>query len=194
MGDPTPAGKNDLVAPELKLKISDWDKTHAVIAMLRARYSATNPGNGPRYIYAAEVRNQAGFGGYWSDGTKLRTADFVAMDTWPSKGLALHGHEVKVSRSDWLHELADPDKAEAFRPYMDFWWLVVPDRGIVRDGELPDGWGLLAGAGKGLRAVVSAPRRKAEPMPKGMMAAFLRSVDGQARAFGSCRHRAGAVS
>lgn len=172
--------------PQLGLKISDYDKTTAVYSLLRARYSPIN-GNGPRYVYAAEVRNRAGF-----DAT--RTADFIAMDLWPSKGLALHGHEVKVSRSDWLRELKEPEKAEAFRPYMDFWWLVVADRAIVRDGELPDGWGLLAPAGPWLRVVVTAPRQKAEPMPKSMMAAFLRSVGEQARVFGECRHRRGVAS
>ncbi|HEX5347902.1 MAG TPA: hypothetical protein VFW64_12510 [Pseudonocardiaceae bacterium] len=184
MTGPQPDPAETMHAP-----VSDYDTTTAVLAMLRARYSATNPGNGPRYVYAAGVRNQAGFGGWGPGGSRLRTADFVVMDTWPSKGLALHGHEVKVSRSDWLRELKDPDKAEAFRPYMDYWWLVVPDRAIVRDGELPDGWGLLVAVGKRLRAVVPAPRREAEPMPKGMMAAFLRAVGEDARAFGACRHR-----
>lgn len=43
------------------------------------------------------------------DGTgmaKSRTADALAMGLWPSKGLNLHGFEVKASRSDWLAELA----------------------------------------------------------------------------------------
>jgi len=32
------------------------------------------------------------------------------MDLWPSGGLEIHGHEVKVSRSDWLRELKEPEK------------------------------------------------------------------------------------
>jgi len=140
-----------------------------VLDMLRLRYNRV-AGNGERYAIAEHVRSHAGF-------DARRTADCIVMDLWPSKHLALHGHEVKVSRSDWLTELRDPEKAEAFRPYMDYWWLVVSDAGIVRDGELPDGWGLLApwGGGRLLRVVKQARRLTPQPMPKTMMAAMLRA-------------------
>ncbi|MFI5426079.1 hypothetical protein [Aeromicrobium sp. UC242_57] len=37
-------------------------------------------------------------------------------DRWWIKAPIFHGHEVKVSRSDWLTELRDPTKAETFPP------------------------------------------------------------------------------
>lgn len=78
------------------------------------------------------------------------------------------GHEVKVSRSDWLTELDDPSKG-AWRRFTHHWWLVVPDAAIVKPGELPDGWGLLAiGAGGKLRSKVTAPRLNPEPLPLDM--------------------------
>lgn len=135
---------------------------------LRARYSQ-QAGNGARYAVAASVRSHAGF-------DAKRTADFIAMDLWPSSGLLLHGHEVKVSRSDWLRELKDPSKADEFIPYVNHWWLVVPDAAIVRDGELPDGWGLLAMRGDGLKAVRKAAWREALPLPPTRLAALLRAV------------------
>lgn len=142
---------------------------------IRARYSAVHPGNGPRYVVAEHVRNQCGFGGYWGTGP-LRTADAMVVDLWPSTDNAIHGFEVKVSRSDWLTELKDPEKAEAFRPYVHHWWLVVPDATIVRD-DLPTGWGLLAlGADGKLRQRVRAPLLKPEPMTPGMTAALLRAA------------------
>jgi hypothetical protein len=156
--------------------------TSDVGALLRARYAATNPGNGPRYITAFEVRNVAGFGGYWSGGQKLRTADLLVMDTWESGPVRLIGHEVKVSRSDWLRELKEPEKSQAFVAHVAEWWLVVADRAIVKDGELPDGWGLMAPAGGGLRAVVKPARKPQPPIPAGLLAALLRRVDGQRRA------------
>lgn len=107
-----------------------------MLDLLHARYSATNPGNGPRYVIAEHVKNDAGF-------DAPRIADAIVQDLWPSTGLPLHGHEIKVSRSDWLTELKDPSKADAFRRHMDYWWLVVSDKSIVRD-DLPDGWGLMA--------------------------------------------------
>jgi len=133
-------------------------------------------GNGDRFAAAEHVRSGAGF-------DSKRTADFIAMDLWPSNGLALHGHEVKVSRSDWLTELKDPDKAEAFRPFMDYWWLVVCDAAIVREGELPEGWGLMApvSGGGSLRTIRPAKRLHPESMPKSMMAAMLRAAVKTAR-------------
>lgn len=142
-------------------------ETELTRALLR-RYGFQG-GNGQRYAVAARVRSRAGF-------DARRTADFVAMDLWPSSGLPLHGHEIKVSRSDWLRELKDPSKAEEFIPYMNHWWLVIADAGMVRDGELPEGWGLMAMRGIELHVVRKAPRRDALPMPATRIAALLRAV------------------
>lgn len=129
-----------------------------VLAALRARYSL-NPGNGPRWVYADHVRSAAGFP------QATRTADFVAVDVWPSQGLAIHGHEVKVSRSDWLRELKDPSKAEAFtgdawhEPLVDYWWIVTSDVTIVKQDELLPRWGLMVTGPTGrLRVAVAASR------------------------------------
>lgn len=140
-----------------------------MLRRLEVRYSQVNPGNGPRYVCARHVRSRAGF-------SARRTADFVALDTWESK-LALHGHEVKVSRSDWLTELKQPEKAAEFIPFMHYWWLVVGHRSIVRDGELPDGWGLLAPRGDGLVTVRPARRNEqVKPLPLTRLAAFARAI------------------
>lgn len=146
-----------------------------MLDLIRARF-ARDHGNGPRYVVAEHVRNEAGFGTWDSERrrTRLRTADALAIDLWPSTGNLIHGFEVKVSRSDWLAELREPEKAEAFRPYVDHWWLVVPDASIVRD-DLPEGWGLLAGDAQ-LRIRKAAPKTAREPMPAGMLASLARAV------------------
>lgn len=158
-----------------------------MLDLLRRRYSMQY-GNGTRYAIAEHVRSAAGF-----DAT--RTADFIAMDLWPSKGLAFHGHEVKVSRSDWLTELKDPTKADEFKRYMDYWWLVVSDPAIVR-GDLPSDWGLLVAAKAtrshpgepsldhlvSLRVARPAPRLTPDPIPKTMLASLLRATAKTARA------------
>lgn len=141
-----------------------------VLDCLRARYSQRY-GNGYRWAYAEHVKSETGF----AIGGRLRIADAIAMDCWTSSGMELHGHEVKVSRSDWLTELRDPDKAEAFRPCMNRWWLVVPDLAIVRD-DLPDGWGLML-ATRGTTVIKRrAPLGDPEPMPRGMLAGLLRAT------------------
>ena len=158
------------VQDELELGVPEPGSITAddVYEALYARYGAFH-GNGPRYAVAAEVRSGAGF-------DSRRSADFVAMDLWPSAGLTLHGHEVKVSRSDWLRELKDPSKAAEFIPYMNTWWIVVSDRRIVREGELPDDWGLMAMRGSALTVVKKAPRRDALPLTPSRLAALLRAV------------------
>lgn len=154
---------------------------------LHNRYGQVNPGNGPRYACAEHVKNLAGF-------NHTRCADFIAIDCWPTQGLELHGHEVKVSRSDWLSELKKPDKAEAFKRFMDRWWLVVPDAAIVKPGELPEGWGLLSLVrcdwpgvglpdlgGMKLRAKVSAPKLIPDPLPRDLLATLMRSTQRTAK-------------
>ncbi|WP_439030247.1 hypothetical protein [Gordonia terrae] len=110
---------------------------------LHEKLGSEAQGNGGhRWIVAEKVRCRAGFAG-WHDRQhgRLRTADALAIDTWISKGMELHGFEVKCSRSDWLAELKQPEKSEAFRRICDRWWLVTSDPAIVKPGELPDGWG-----------------------------------------------------
>jgi hypothetical protein len=164
--------------PEPKAKYTERDMLDA----LARRYTQRSQGSNDRWIRAEHVRNGVGFYGYneatgrCNDWAGLRTADFIAIDTYESKGLEVHGHEVKVSRSDWLHELADPTKAEAFRQYCNRWWLVVPDASIVRPGELPAGGGLLALRGEVLHAVHRAPVRDPKPIPKPIWISLMRSA------------------
>jgi hypothetical protein len=151
-----------------------------VLDLLNDRYLRLTPGNGVRYVTAEHVRSHAGF-------DARRTADMIVQDMWPSSGLALIGHEVKVSRGDWLTELKAPEKAEEFRRYMHRWWLVVSDPRIVRD-DLPDGWGLMAVTRGGLRVVKQAPRLTPEPIPRTMQVALLRAATATASRLGCPFH------
>ncbi|MFV8160828.1 hypothetical protein ACNQVK_01505 [Mycobacterium sp. 134] len=137
-----------------------------MLDLLLARYTAIRRGTvADRWVRAEHVASDLG---HRRTGVS-KVADFVAADKYPGMpygtALALHGHEVKVSRSDWLTELRDPTKAEAVKRYMHHWWLVVPDADIVKPGELPDDWGLLVKSGNKLRAKVAAPRLAPGPVP-----------------------------
>lgn len=169
-------------APKPKQKPAKQTEA-SMIELLHQRYG-TRAGNGPRYAGVSHVRSDAGF-------DAKRTADFIAIDLWPSKGLAIHGHEVKISRSDWLNELKDPDKSAEFMKHVDYWWLVIADAAMVRTGELPQGWGMMAPRADGVLAVVKqAPRLNkvdipppgwghrpgVAPVHRGLVAAMLRSA------------------
>jgi hypothetical protein len=58
---------------------------------------------------------------------------------------------------------------------MHYWWLVVPDKSIVRD-DLPEGWGLMIANGSTRAVVKPAPNQNPEPMPTSMTGALLRAT------------------
>ena len=114
------------------------------------------------------MRDRAGF-----DAT--RTLDAIAMDTWPSSGLALHGFEIKTSRADWRRELADSAKSAAFTRFLDRFWIVAPP-GVVKEEELPELWGLLETTEWGLLAKVQASALSPEPVDRSFLACLLRAA------------------
>jgi hypothetical protein len=101
-----------------------------------------------------------------------RSADALAMNTWPSRGLAVHGIEIKVSRSDFLNELRRPAKAETIARYCDYWWVAAPED-IVKPGEVPEAWGHLAPFGDSLGVVKLGAKN---PEPKALDRLFVASV------------------
>src|SRR5438876_1169784 len=84
----------------------------------------------------------------------IGSADALAMSLWPSRGLELHGFEIKASRADWRTELRNPETADEIATRCDRWWIVAGSADIVTDGELPPTWGLLVPLGSALVAKV----------------------------------------
>lgn len=121
----------------------------------------------PEWATFSQVRNAAGF-------SATRTLDAIAINTWPSRGLEVHGFECKSSRGDWLREKDDPEKAEVFVQFCDRWWLVAGRDDLVHPGELPVGWGLLVPRGAGLVAKVEAPKLEPRPLDRQLLAVLLR--------------------
>jgi hypothetical protein len=119
----------------------------------------------PAYITLEEVRDATGF-------DAARTADALAISLYRSRGKAVWGFEMKVSRNDWLKELKQPEKAESIMRYCNYWALVVPSKDIVKAGELPATWGMYVAQKNRLKCVVPAP--KLEPMP--MSLTFLTAI------------------
>ncbi len=125
----------------------------------------------PAYAMLTQVRNGTGYS------REARTADAMFMSLWPSRGIYLAGIEVKVSRTDWLKELKDPKKAEDLAKYCDYWYLAVGDTDIVKEGELPATWGLMAPTSKGgMKIVKEATKLSAEPIDRLFLAAIMRNM------------------
>lgn len=123
----------------------------------------------PAYAFLPQVRDSTGYS------SNPRTADALAMSLWPSRGLELHGFEVKVGRNDWLRELKNPAKAEAIGQFCHRWWIVAPDK-LIELAEVPPLWGLLVARGKTGRLVQlkAAPAFDATPIDTPFLAAILR--------------------
>lgn len=87
--------------------------------------------------------------------------DAIYVGFTSTSGRILVGHELKVSRADWLNELNKPGKADPWADQCHEWWLVVNDPAIVHDGELPAHWGLMTpGPSKTRMKVVTRAVRK----------------------------------
>jgi exonuclease VII small subunit len=131
----------------------------------------------PHWIFLREFRNGTGF-------TASRSADALAVGLYQSRGQLSIGFEVKISRSDWLRELRDADKAEEICKFCDHWNILVPDISIVHLDELPTTWGLIVASGQRLKTIKSAPRLPAKPVSRNFMASIIkRAVDSAVRPY-----------
>lgn len=110
-----------------------------------------------------------------------RRADLVRVGMWQSRGTGIDVHEIKVSRSDWLRELDDPAKAEAWWPYCNRFWIAAPP-GIVDPAELPPGWGLMelpATGKRRFRIRVAAANRPDIKLTVPLLIELIRRADNQ---------------
>lgn len=106
-----------------------------------------------------------------------RHLDCIVFDLWPSRGLSLHGIEVKVSRSDFRREIANGAKAEEVAQYCDYFSIAAPV-GTIPKAELPKAWGLLEVNQQGVLKEVHRPTTKLNPRPltRSFVAALVRSA------------------
>ncbi len=131
-----------------------------IAALLRARYCS------PEWASFGEFANGTGFG-------RDRSADFVAFNTYPSKGHLTVACEIKVSRSDFARELTSPAKRAWLEEYFAECWFVAP-KGVIRIEELPARWGLMEPRGEGLRAVRRASQDASKCLKDAVMVSLVR--------------------
>lgn len=102
--------------------------------------------------------------------------DLFLVRGWSGKpaGHERRAVEVKVSRTDLRKELAHPEKREPWMAVAHrFYFATPPD--LIKDGELPDGCGLIEADPDGsVKVKVKAPRRDVGPIPERMAVEALR--------------------
>lgn len=134
------------------LPVSARAITDDLIERLRRHYLPPKPM--PGGVFVTEV----GQNGTWN-GLGSSRCDAVYIGFTSTSGRILVGHEVKATRSDWLNELREISKADAWADQCHEWWLVtVP--GVVLDGELPAGWGLMVPGTSRTRMRVVVPAKR----------------------------------
>ncbi|SDA13117.1 hypothetical protein SAMN02799622_00914 [Methylobacterium sp. UNC378MF] len=156
-----PAPVSDLLTPP-KARVPAKPITAADVRVaLRRRFCA------PEWALLFEVGDATG-------ARHTRFADAVAMSLWPSRGLELHGMEIKVSRYDWRNERKRPEKAETIAAYCDRWWLVTGPGVVESSDEIPPAWGWIDFDGERLTTVREATRTDAKDCDRRFLAALLR--------------------
>lgn len=136
-------------------------KTSEIWPLLLRRFPAKE------YCLLKEVSAKAG-------SSRDGSADGIAMNLWPSRGLEIIGLEIKKSRGDWLNELKNPAKADIFFKYCDRWYLVCEHLEIIKYDELPATWGLLVCNGKNIRTIKEAPKLTPLPLESSFVASLLK--------------------
>lgn len=147
--------------------VSDTVTAKDVLDMLQRHYERQTG------IWAPEIASPCG----------KRRADLIWLERRPHREVApetpgaIIGHEIKVTRADLRAELADPTKWEAWRFYVDRWWLVVPDTSLLAGFTLPDEWGVLTRpSGRRTRTMTMTIERPAVLMPEQNRAAALMRI------------------
>lgn len=144
---------------------------------LHERFNKVSQGReGEQWICIEEARSGAGFSG------NSGQCDFLAINTWQSRGMELIGHEVKVSVTDWRRERDKPEKAEMFSRFCKTWWLVIPDDLYAKiDHEIPVAWGVLCLNDKGKLRERHKPmvNKDVVPVPAWWWVGWLAQIDRQ---------------
>jgi len=68
-------------------------------------------------------------------------------------------HEVKVSRADYLADLAKPEKRAGYETFSEVMYYAAP-AGVIKTAELPPGVGLVIESEPGQFTVVAKPKRR----------------------------------
>lgn len=144
--------------------MAEWTASR-VVALLDRRYPS------PEWAFVAGLRGHVG---YRYPGRESYL-DAFAMRCYPSKGLTRVALEVKVSRSDWLAELRNPEKRSTGMRLGNEFWFVAP-AGVIKPGEIPEGCGWLEAIEGGLRTKLQAQYREVEPVPEEFVASLLRTI------------------
>lgn len=109
-----------------------------------------------------------------STGFRNRSADYIVVNLWPSRGNSVIGFEEKTYRSDWLNEMKNPKKQEAIFKYCDFFYLITSAENVAKLEEIPANWGWMHCKGNRILLMKPAPKLNPEPLSRQFVCSMLR--------------------
>lgn len=119
------------------------------------------------YVLIEEVSDKSGF-------DRSRSLDYMLINLWNSRGLAVTGIEQKSYRNDWLKELKNPKKQENHFKHCDFFYLLTTKDDVAKLEEIPITWGWYHIKGNRIVTMKQAPSLSPEPIGRSLMCAMLR--------------------
>lgn len=138
-----------------------------LVNLIRLKYKSADDTFNPSVVLE-QVPN--GTGGY-----KNRAIDVAVFQMWASKGLTRSAFEIKVTRQDFLRELAQPEKHKWCKEYFHEFWFVAP-KDIIQVEELPNGVGWFYPRGNQLCVGRRAVRNDNPKLDDVILAAFMRAA------------------
>jgi hypothetical protein len=124
-------------------------KAKDVVKALEKRHGADKLNTtGREWAFFAELRAGTGYSTYDYEQKKRKPFnpeqrfDAWAINLYPSKKHERIVYEIKVSRSDFLHEIKNPDKREQALNLSNYFYFATP-KGLVSIDEIPDECGLI---------------------------------------------------
>ncbi len=145
-------------------KITEGD----VLTLLQGRYGWST--TQMEWVFFGLLRTATGYRAVLGD---IRTMDGWALNCWPSNGFRSIAFEVKVSKSDFKHELDNPKKREPAMRLSNQFYFVAP-RGLIAPMEIPEDCGLIVVQHGELKILHAAPMREREDLPMEFVASILR--------------------
>jgi len=143
-------------------------KAEDLIKLIRERYPMNRAAGYQSHVVLEQVADGTGmYQGRWIDA--------VVFSLWASKGLYRFAFEVKVSRSDFLHELSNPIKHKWCLECFHQFWFVAP-QDVIQIEELPPNVGWMYPRGGKLavkRHAVANPNPRLDDV---LLAAFMRAA------------------
>lgn len=133
---------------------------HEIFEVLRGHFSDRE------YALISEVSDDASF--------RSRSLDYMAINLWPSRGLAMHGIELKSHRSDWLNEKKNPAKQESHFHYCDYFWLLTENENVAKLEEIPNNWGWMTIKNGKIKRIKEAPKMNPLECPRSFVTCMLR--------------------